>query len=107
MGGPAAAATFGSPTLTGWNLRRAPYADGELCELNGMFLPLHTTEDQAEAAGDPRPSLEKLYRTHRGYVRAVEHFVRGSVRERFLLPEDAAAAVSAAEASDVLVGVGH
>ncbi len=94
-------------TLTGWNLRRAPFADGELCELNGMFLPLAKTEDQAEAAGDPRPSLEKLYRTHRGYVRAVEHFVRKSVRERFLLPEDAAAAVSNAEASDVLVGVGH
>jgi hypothetical protein len=22
-------------TLVGWNLRRAPYAEGELCELNG------------------------------------------------------------------------
>jgi Alpha/beta hydrolase domain len=94
-------------TLTGWNLRRAPYADGEVCELNGMFVPLHTTEDQAEKAGDPRPSLEKLYRTHRGYVRAVEHFVRKSVQERFLLPADAEAAVSDAEKSDVLVGAGQ
>src|SRR5438132_8157537 len=44
-------------TLTGWNLRRAPYADGELCELNGMFLPLPVTKAEAKAARDPRPSL--------------------------------------------------
>jgi len=93
-------------TLTGWNLRRAPYADGELCELNGMYLPLPVTEKAARAAGDPRPSLQKLYKNHRGYVRAVERFVRRAVEERFLLPEDAEAAVRDAEASDVLVGVG-
>ena len=94
-------------TLTGWNLRRAPYADGELCELNGMFLPLSTTKDQARAAGDPRPSLQKLYKSHDGYVKAVEQFVKRAVKERFLLPEDADAAVRDAEASDVLVGVGQ
>jgi hypothetical protein len=94
-------------TLTGWNLRRAPYADGELCELNGMFLPLPVTKAQAKAAGDPRPSLQELYRSHRGYVKAVEKFVRRSVKERFLLADDADAAVRDAEASDVLVGVGH
>ena len=93
-------------TLTGWNLRRAPYADGDLCGLNGMFLPLATTEDQAEAAGDPRPSLQELYGSHRGYVQAVKRFVRRSAKERFLLPDDAAAAVRDAEASAVLVGVG-
>lgn len=94
-------------TLTGWNLRRAPYADGELCELNGMFVPLNETKAEAKAAGDPRPSLEQLYKSHDGYVRAVERFVRKSVKERFLLPEDADAAVRDAEASDVLVGIGH
>jgi len=92
-------------TLTGWNLRRAPYADGELCELNGMFLPLPVTEDAAKAAGDPRPSLKELYGSHRGYVEAVERFVRRSVKERFLLPEDAAAAVRDAAESTVLVDV--
>src|SRR3989441_232108 len=94
-------------TLTGWNLRRAPYADGELCELNGMFLPLPVTKKQAKAAGDPRPSLQELYKSNQGYVKAVEHFVRRSVKERFLLPEDADAAVRDAENSDVLVGVGQ
>ncbi|TMB21482.1 MAG: hypothetical protein E6J65_15710 [Deltaproteobacteria bacterium] len=94
-------------TLTGWNLRRAPYADGELCELNGMFLPLPVTKAEAKAARDPRPSLQELYKNHEGYVEAVERFVSRSVKERFLLPEDAEAAVRDAEASDVLVGVGH
>jgi hypothetical protein len=88
-------------TLVGWNLRRAPYAEGELCELNGMFLPLPATEQQ----GDPRPSLKELYGSHEGYVEAVQRFVRRSVKERFLLPEDAAAAVKDAAASTVLVGV--
>jgi len=93
-------------TLTGWNYRRAPYADGELCELNGSYLPLPVTKADATAAGDPRPSLQELYGTHEGYVKAVKRFVRKSVKERYLLPADAAAAVQDAEASDVLVGVG-
>jgi len=92
-------------TLTGWNLRRAPFADGELCELNGMFLPLKVTRAQANKAHDPRPSLQELYKSHEGYVEAVKRFVQRSVEERFLLPEDADAAVRDAEASDVLVGV--
>jgi hypothetical protein len=94
-------------TLTGWNYRRAPYADGELCELNGSYLPLPVTKAEAQAAGDPRPSLQELYGNHEGYVRAVKRFVRHSVKERYLLPADAAAAIQDAEASDVLVGVGH
>jgi len=93
-------------TLTGWNLRRAPYADGEVCELNGMYLPLLETQAEARAAGDPRPSLQELYKTHRGYVKAVKRFVRKSVKERFLLPADAEAAIHDAEASSVLVGAG-
>ena len=38
-------------------------------------------------------------------MEAVKRFVQRSVEERFLLPEDADAAVRDAEASDVLVGV--
>ncbi len=93
-------------TFTGWNLRRAPYTDGDLCELNGMYLPLPETRADAAAAGDPRPSLQELYKSHRGYVRAMKRFVRKAVRERFLLPADAEEAVADAEASSVLSGVG-
>jgi len=68
---------------------------------------LPVTKAEAKAARDPRPSLQELYKNHEGYVEAVERFVSRSVKERFLLPEDAEAAVRDAEASDVLVGVGH
>jgi hypothetical protein len=89
-------------TLTGWNLRRAPFAEGDLCELNGMYLPLAETEADKRDAGDRRPSLEELYGSHRGYVNAVSHFVRESVRDRFLLSQDAAQAIEDADRSDVL-----
>ena len=89
-------------TLTGWNLRRAPFAEGDLCELNGMYLPLAEREASRIAAGDPRPSLEELYGSHRGYVNAVTRFVRESVKDRFLLFQDAAQAIEHAEGSDVL-----
>jgi len=92
-------------TLTGWNLRRAPYVDGDLCELNGMYLPLAETRDAARAAGDPRPSLQDLYKSHKGYVKAVERFVKKGVHDRFLLPADAEAAIEDAENSTVLEGV--
>jgi hypothetical protein len=92
-------------TLTGWNLRRAPYVDGDLCELNGMYLPLAETREAARAAGDPRPSLQDLYKSHKGYVKAVERFVKKSVHDRFLLPADAEAAIEDAENSPVLEGV--
>jgi Alpha/beta hydrolase domain len=89
-------------TLTGWSLRRAPYTEGDLCGLNGMFLPLPETGAQAASSGDPRPSLETLYATHAGYVQAVTDYVNELVQDRYLLPEDAAQAIQDAASSDVL-----
>jgi hypothetical protein len=67
-----------------------------------MYLPLAEREASRIAAGDPRPSLEELYGSHRGYVNAVTRFVRESVKDRFLLFQDAAQAIEHAEGSDVL-----
>jgi hypothetical protein len=89
-------------TLTGWNLRRAPYTEGDLCGLSGMFLPLPETDSKAVSSGDPRPSLETLYGTHAGYVQAMTDYVNELVQDRYLLPEDAAQAIQDAAASDVL-----
>lgn len=89
-------------TLTGWNLRRAPFTDGDLCGLSGMFLPLPETAAEAAEAGDPRPSLEELYGNHGGYVSAVRAHARELVRDRLLLQEDAADATRNAAHSDVL-----
>lgn len=96
--------TVGVPTatLTGWNLRRAPYTEGDLCSLSGMYLPLPETAEEADAAGDPRPSLEELYGTHGGYVTAVREHVRVLVEQRLLLPRDAREAIREAANSDVL-----
>ncbi len=89
-------------TLTGWNTRTPEFTDGDLCDLNGMTIPLHRTRADRLAAGDPRPSLEELYRDHEGYVRAVKHVAQKLHAERLMLDEDVDAYVAAAEASDVL-----
>jgi hypothetical protein len=86
-------------TLTGWNLRRALYTAGDLCGLNGMFVPLPRTADQAEISGDPRPSLDTLYGDHAGYVAAVTTTVQEQQQQRLILPEDAQRAIEAAQAS--------
>jgi Alpha/beta hydrolase domain len=52
--------------------------------------------------GEPRPSLQERYGEHAGYVAAVRCATEDLVRERLLLPADAANLVSAADASNVL-----
>lgn len=89
-------------TYTGWNLRRAGFAEDEVCGLQGTFVPFKKTRAGREAAGDPRPSLEERYGDHAGYVAAVREAAEELVGQGFLLPEDAARLVAQAEASDVL-----
>jgi hypothetical protein len=90
-------------TYTGWNLQRAGFAEDELCQNTGSYIPFATTKAERETAGDPRLSLEERYGTHEGYVQAVGDTANRLVARGFLLPEDAAAAIAAADASDVLV----
>jgi hypothetical protein len=89
-------------TLTGWNLYASGIAAGDLCDLSGAAIPLHATEAERLAAGDPRPSLEELYGSHDGYVRAIAIAARTLRSERLLLPEDADRIIAEAEASGVL-----
>jgi hypothetical protein len=86
-------------TATGWNVRRASASGSELCDLHGMWLPLPARGTPT----DPRSSLLQLYGSHAGYVHAVDQFSSAMVRERWLLPDDAAAAVRDAAASALLV----
>jgi hypothetical protein len=67
-----------------------------------MFIPFKNTKAERTAAGDPRLSLEERYQTHEGYVAAVKRAADDLVGKGFLLPEDAANIVTAAEKSDVL-----
>ena len=89
-------------TYAGWNLRRAGFAQDELCGLTGTFVPFAETEAERRASGDPRLSLEERYGDHAGYVAAVAKAAGDLLRQGFLLPEDAERAIAAAEASDVL-----
>ncbi len=89
-------------TYTGWNLRRAGFAEDELCGLNGSYIPFRRTRAERMAVGDPRLSLEERYMDHSGYVAAVKRAADNLVAKGFLLPEDAIQLLTAAEASNVL-----
>jgi hypothetical protein len=89
-------------TLTGWNLRAAGHRPGDLCSLNGIYVPFAKTRAERLANGDPRKSLEERYRDHAGYVNAVTKAAQKLVNERLLLEEDAQKYIDAANASDLL-----
>ena len=89
-------------TYTGWNLRRAGFAENELCGLTGSFVPFAQTRAERKASGDPRLSLEERYGDHEGYVHAVRAAAARLVAARLLLPGDANLLIAQAEMSDVL-----
>jgi alpha/beta hydrolase family protein len=89
-------------TYTGWNLRRAGFAEDELCSLAGSFIPFRTTQAERLAAGDPRLSLQERYGTHDGYVAAVRAAADQLVSQGHLLSIDADFLVTQAEVSSVL-----
>ena len=80
-------------TYTGWN----PVSDSEgpqdLCTQVGGVLPL---PDHATPA-DPRPALDQLYPTQAAYLAAVRAATTELVASRLLLPQDAEAALAAAQ----------
>ena len=89
-------------TTTGWNVRTSAARSADLCGLSGSYVPFARTAAERTASGDSRKSLEERYRTHQGFVDAVEKAARQLVRDRFLDPEDADRYVAAARASDIL-----
>jgi hypothetical protein len=90
-------------TNVGWNTRggTGPRA-GDVCGLNGAFVPFARTKAERMASGDSRPSLEERYTNHAGFVKAVTQAARQLVAQRLLLEEDAATVIRQAEQSAVL-----
>lgn len=84
-------------TYSGWNLRRAGFAENQLCTTNGIQVPLARDAAQRLAIGDPRLSIAERYGSRSGYVRQVAAAARSLQAERFLLPEDAQRFIEAAE----------
>jgi Alpha/beta hydrolase domain len=85
-------------TYTGWALR----ADGlDGCDANGQKLDFAKTKAARLASGDPRPSLEERYADHATYVGLVSRAAQALKEQRFMLEEDVAATIAAAQAASV------
>jgi hypothetical protein len=89
-------------TYLGWNVTAAGFHKDQICNYAGGMIPFARTKAEREASGDSRLSLEERYRTHAGYVKAVEAAAARAVAAGFLLQADADALVKQAAASDVL-----
>jgi len=87
-------------TYTGWNLYKAPYVEGELCDRFGTYVPFAASRAEREAKNDPRLSLEERYGDHAGYARRVEEAVKNLVANRLLLAEDAQQFIEKAKSAE-------
>jgi hypothetical protein len=79
------------PTATamGWSVRSANAGGaGELCYLDGSYLPFAKTKAEREASGDGRLSLEERYRGPADYAAKVHDVALALARDGYLLPED-------------------
>jgi len=83
------ALTSALQTLSTGSITNATVRAAGLCFLSGYFLDLSTS------------TLAKLYPTHAAYVTAYTNAANAEVAAGFLTPEDAAAAIAAAQASTI------
>jgi len=76
-------------TYTGWNLYKAPFPEGELCDRDGSYAPFAATVAERKAKNDPRFAIEERYDDQADYANRVEAVARRLVKDRLLLEEDA------------------
>jgi hypothetical protein len=74
-------------TYLGWNLRKAGYAEGDLCFPEGSYIPF--ARDQASRGDDPRLSLAERYPQPGDLAARRIAAIRDLQHDGFLLPEDA------------------
>ena len=76
-------------TSTGWSVRSANAGGaGELCYLDGSYLPFARTKAEREATGDGRLSLEERYHGAADYAAKVHAAAVKLAQEGYLLQED-------------------
>jgi hypothetical protein len=93
-------------TYVGWNIiPPGTFYAGQQVQLQGGFWPFQQTHADRTAAGDPRPSVEERYGTHKGYVCVVTAASNDAIRQGFLLVGDAQTLVGFASGSNVLTTV--
>jgi Alpha/beta hydrolase domain len=80
------------PTATamGWSVRSSSAGGaGELCYLDGSYLPFAKTKVEREATHDGRLSLEERYISPADYTAKVRAAAEALARDGYMLPEDA------------------
>jgi hypothetical protein len=77
-------------TYSGQNIRGEGYAEGDLCGLNGSYIPFAATKKERLANRDSRLSLEERYPSQEDFAAKRKQAADRLVRQRLLLPEDAA-----------------
>ena len=80
-------------TYTGWNLRHPDVGNPGLVigisgGLWGWTLRLPASRAEADASGDPRPSIEERYVSRQGYLSRVRDAAQTLVDEGYLLAEE-------------------
>ncbi len=77
-------------THTGFGLRKPGFAEGQLCGLNGSYLPLAKDAQERSAKQDPRRSIAERYPTRTAYVQGVRTSAERLKAEGLMLDEDVA-----------------
>jgi hypothetical protein len=75
-------------THTGWNLRKAGFGEGELCDNNGAMIPFAATREERLKSGDPRLSMAERYPNPGDRTAAITKAAQQLVQDRLLLEED-------------------
>ena len=83
-------------THTGFNQRRPGFAEGQLCGLNGSYLPFAKDAAEKAAKRDPRPSIAERYASRSAYVQRVRGVAEQLRLDGLMLDEDVARALEAA-----------
>ena len=76
-------------TYTGWNRRKAGFAPGQLCGLDGSSLPFPATAAERAARRDPRQAIAERYASREAYLARVRAAVQRLQSEGLMLDEDA------------------
>ena len=76
-------------THTGWNLRKAGFSEGELCDNNGAMIGFAATREERLKSGDPRLSMAERYPNPGDRAAAIARAAQQLVQDRLLLEEDA------------------
>jgi hypothetical protein len=87
-------------TYAGWNIRRRGHGFGAMHRLSGATLTFPETHEDAAMTGDPRIPISMRYRDAAAYQAAIQAAAEELAELGFMLDEDVARAIAAAEAWD-------